>query len=101
MSAGGRPKSLFRSASEYSCISPPRRLSGRGGLPWHGRLLGRLALLRFLVTSSIQARLEHFHQIDHVGSTFGGRGFCKGYFLAFHLALDRGLHPAPMLVDIF
>src|SRR3954469_1677312 len=101
MSAGARPNSLFRSASEYSCILSAR-LSRSSGFPCRRGLLGRLALPGFLVPSGIQAGLEHFHQIDHVaGATGGSRFFRKGHFLAFHLALDRSLHPGAMLVNVF
>src|SRR5262245_35391644 len=100
-SVGGRPNSLFSSASEYCCISPSGRFSGRRGVSGCRRFLGRLALFDFgsLGTSGIQTRFEHFHQIDDIGWCALDGWFGEGYFLALYLPLDRSLHPGTMLVN--
>src|SRR5688572_9133567 len=99
VSAGVRPKSLLISASEYSCISSPRRFLGRS--PRGSSFLWSLALhFGGFGSTTLQACLERVHQIDHVGPAAESWCLSDRHFLAFNFSLNRRLNPCPMLIDI-
>ena len=95
-SAGGRPNSLFRSASEYSCISPHRfevffeDAASRDAGAFLGALRSAASAafppraFKLAFSTSIRSTT-----LETPPSTLGG--FREGHFLALDLALHRRL----------
>ena len=100
-SAGGRPKV----SSDLPANIPASHLVWifwRQRLPsGTGAFLGALRSFDSLLPRAFKLALSTCIRSTTLLTAVGDGRFGKGHFLAFHLPLDRSLHPGAMLVNVF